>query len=634
MMQRKKVTFLCLTAILSTILCGQFFNHFVIQRDVCIHCDNGPEKGILYENTSPASEKKRSENSLEEILMILGNMNELEKISFGDEYEQLVEILNRIKERQNYKNLFPANMTDKHDAETAEIQEICPEKFLGKSLLYGYPFFRKGFATLNCSQFISLHKLVTLIFDDLHLSYMNSTTHEHVLRGVHQHFPSLKVIFITRNKPRGIDKIKSHVQVMNVEKDWKLGKIWTKALARVTTKYVLIGRNLAKFDDDVNLKRLIRILSHNPDVAITSGAYRQRNGYWDSGCEQLRLRNFTLTLQGGYFMSSWDCVVCDYTPGPWMARKKDVRLDKKLHFGVFRDMFMRLKEEKKIVVSCPDVMFNVETLKQDQDAWYLDFVKKHDIKKIVESSGLVRCQLSCSPRFGCKRGVAHRQGSSCSRQRGMAVPPCDLENLADAIKTVMNECEKAGLFCELQEGTLLGAVKLNKLLPWERDADITFQTANYTALKALAPTFQAAGFSVTPYDGSIWCCVDGRKAGGKIVMDVDRWKIELYGQHLMESEILVSRGEKPTKVNFAGEMITVMKNPGLFARNRYGSMLYRHQEHWIDLGAKSGWHFYNPNKFEECEKQGHSGCLNQYNTDGNLQFDINTCPCVSPLIHE
>lgn len=53
-------------------------------------------------------------------------------------------------------------------------------------------------------------------------------------------------------------------------------------------------------------------------------------------------------------------------------------------------MFMRLKEEKKIVVSCPDVMFNVETLKQDQDAWYLDFVKKHDIKKIVESSGLVR----------------------------------------------------------------------------------------------------------------------------------------------------------------------------------------------------------------------------------------------------
>ena len=40
--------------------------------------------------------------------------------------------------------------------------------------------------------------------------------------------------------------------------------------------------------------------------------------------------------------------------------------------------------------------------------------------------------------------------------RGLGVPPCDLENLADAIKFVMKECEDAGLFCELQEGTLLG----------------------------------------------------------------------------------------------------------------------------------------------------------------------------------
>ena len=40
----------------------------------------------------------------------------------------------------------------------------------------------------------------------------------------------------------------------------------------------------------------------------------------------------------------------------------------------------------------------------------------------------------------------------------MAVPPCDLENLADAIKMIMGECEKAGLFCGLQEGTLLSKI--------------------------------------------------------------------------------------------------------------------------------------------------------------------------------
>ena len=66
-------------------------------------------------------------------------------------------------------------------------------------------------------------------------------------------------------------------------------------------------------------------------------------------------------------------------------------------------------------------------------------------------------------RFGCRRGIKHRSGHSCSRHRGAGVPPCDLENLADAIKMIMRECEKAGLFCELQEGTLLGRYTAGEL---------------------------------------------------------------------------------------------------------------------------------------------------------------------------
>ena len=62
----------------------------------------------------------------------------------------------------------------------------------------------------------------------------------------------------------------------------------------------------------------------------------------------------------------------------------------------------------------------------------------------------------CISRYGCRRGIKHRSGNSCSKPRGVGVPPCDLENLADAIKMIMRECENAGLFCELQEGTLLG----------------------------------------------------------------------------------------------------------------------------------------------------------------------------------
>ena len=107
------------------------------------------------------------------------------------------------------------------------------------------------------------------------------------------------------------------------------------------------------------------------------------------------------------------------------------------------------------------------------------------------------------------------------------------------------------------------------MLPWERDADITFLTANYTAFKKLRSKFSAAGYSLSDDDGSLWCCVDGRQAGGKFRVGTTRWTLELYGQHLMESEMLVASGQRPTKLQFAGQWVTVMRNPGLFARNRY-----------------------------------------------------------------
>lgn len=286
----------------------------------------------------------------------------------------------------------------------------------------------------------------------------------------------------------------------------------------------------------------------------------------------------------------------------------------RLPFGVFQDLFWRLKMNHpgEIVVSCPDIMFNIYN-REITDDKYAALAKKWEVKKWVESNGRVRW-------YGCRRGHSYTSSSSCSFSRGFGVPPCDLENLADAIKFVMKACEEAGLFCELQEGTLLGAVKFNKVLPWERDADITFLTANYSAFKKLRPKFQAAGYSLSDDDGSLWCCADGRQAGGKFRIGTTRWTLELYGQHLMESETLVANGLRPTKVQFSGQWVTVMRNPGLFARNRYGPGIYRHQEHWMDIGHGTGWAFYNPGAFSTCAQPGHSGCLDKFSADGNLQF--------------
>ena len=330
-MKRKNATLLCLSGIMSVIVCLQLVNHFVILRGAESECICSCQIESVGENgripDTPAEGEKRFDANLKEMLRLLGDMNEVQQNSFGDRYEQLLELLNSIKEnRDTFSNTSQLIVPTETDAQPAEVQEICPEKFMGESLTYGYPFFRKGFATLNCSQHIPIHDLVTLIFDDLHTSSLTPPAYKRVLKGLSEYHPKMKVVYITRKRKGGMEGLKSNVQVLHVEEKLKQGKIWSKALSRVTTKYVLIAPHLVEFDDDINLKRLVRILSHNPDVAIASGAYRTRNGHWDIGCQQSRFLNYTLTLQGGYYMSFWECLICDFTPGPWMARTKDLKV--------------------------------------------------------------------------------------------------------------------------------------------------------------------------------------------------------------------------------------------------------------------------------------------------------------------
>ena len=37
------------------------------------------------------------------------------------------------------------------------------------------------------------------------------------------------------------------------------------------------------------------------------------------------------------------------------------------------------------------------------------------------------------------------------------------------------------MLCELEEGSLMGALKFNSILPWEIDGDITLHQDNFTA---------------------------------------------------------------------------------------------------------------------------------------------------------
>ena len=123
-----------------------------------------------------------------------------------------------------------------------------------------------------------------------------------------------------------------------------------------------------------------------------------------------------------------------------------------LKYGSFRDLFWRLKKRHpgKVSVSCPDVMFQINTHdRSDEDL--VAFANKHVIHRIVEPCGQVRW-------YGCRLGRSYTSGWACPKKKGLALSPSDMENLADAVKFIMRECENAGIYCEMQDGTLLGEI--------------------------------------------------------------------------------------------------------------------------------------------------------------------------------
>ena len=56
------------------------------------------------------------------------------------------------------------------------------------------------------------------------------------------------------------------------------------------------------------------------------------------------------------------------------------------------------------------------------------------------------------------------------------------KELKDTLVRIIEACETTNTVCQLQEGSLLGAVKLENILPWERDCDIAVLSSQFNNL--------------------------------------------------------------------------------------------------------------------------------------------------------
>lgn len=494
-------------------------------------------------------------------------------------------------------NVMPANDTHIYS---------CPEIY--KKSTYGYPYFLKGFIRNNCSR-PHFNQSVSLILD---IFTFNSKSLKSIVNATKRQFH--KVFIITditfkNNMTKDVLGDASNVQVMYKTEKTPLGQALNTAVRDIKTPYTLIASNIAKFDNWTDIERLI-------DVEETTGAlfvgsavkYVDRDGTWDRGCYQTKFNLYTLKYEAGYYESRFSCMYCNHVVSPFLTRTKTLTkyiFNDRWNHGVYRDLFFRIPEKQILV--CPDVLFYLNT-KHETDVQLSAFADEHRITRIVETDGKIRW-------FNRRRGFNGNLNHVCNTfKRSTAVSPDCRHNLLDGINFLLQQCVKHNLSCELQEGTLVGALKFHHILPWERDADITVLSTDFNKLHSLHREFAAKGYGMS-IRSPTRCCFEGVTTGGSMAVYANGWLIEVWGQHR-----LTSLKSSRTKMKMGGNWVYTPENPGLYIRNRYGPEIYRHAEHWFSTGTGSGWAKYNAGVFLKCWKAGDHTCLDKFRADGDMHF--------------
>ena len=346
----------------------------------------------------------------------------------------------------------------------------CKDVFKGTR--YGHPFFNKGFETEKCPHDTPIEKLVTLVVlrqDDQVSSLMS------LLEAIWKYNNKIKVVVGIPNLGTLSNLTRYNTMTFReVPHDFSYGKAWNLLLEQVVTEYSLIARNITHFDTDVRIGRLIYAIE-TLNVAVVGGASRDGDGLWKHGCYQSAHSNYSLFYEEGYDESLRECIFCDYVNGPFLVRKETTqiyKLDEHLKMSsVFHDFFLRLSKNKVESAVCPDSMFHINRPKPSNNAMaWTDLAAKYNLYR-----------LKFADEFDMKFSCVKWKGK-CNKATGYALHPCCIQELTDIVKFFMKLCEESGMICELHCGTLLGAVKFGKTLPWERDADIRFLTSNFTAL--------------------------------------------------------------------------------------------------------------------------------------------------------
>ncbi len=148
----------------------------------------------------------------------------------------------------------------------------------------------------------------------------------------------------------------------------------------------------------------------------------------------------------------------------------------------------------------------------------------------------------------------------CDLTAGLALSPTCARKVLSVLSAVRDACDRTGSACQVSEGTLLGAAKLQDVLPWEVDSDFNVRADDFASLVSALEEDKSLSvktsesfylkekkeifsifFNAMNLTVKLPKCVTGGCEGGEATIRVGTWKVDLTGQRKL------MRGEKETK---------------------------------------------------------------------------------------
>ncbi|XP_069186410.1 uncharacterized protein [Procambarus clarkii] len=477
-------------------------------------------------------------------------------------------------------------------------RHVCPEVYYGRS--YDHPFHQHGMEPEKCTSVSPFGDVVTAVLPAL--SWPPPTTH-FVISHIRKHY-NIPIIVLASKKLSTDIKL-YNVSVVYPKKSKSEASSLNYIMKLVKTPYVFMGTSLAHFSNQSSLERLVRVLDDIAHVAVAAGAARDLQGRWTHGCMQQHMANYHASYTMGYYYSKYECMYCDDVLTPFVTSAK---LVKKVAFtgglngpAIYRDWFVKVREEGHLIMVCPDVMFFLTNHVTMASKDWLPVARRWVLQKVLSYTGE-------SFNFTCKN-INISCNNILAITKSFLLPPCCIKMAVTQLNMVIDVSEKNGLEYELQSGSALGAVKFGSYLPWDTDHDIYIECKDFNIwYRKLGPVARAKNCTQKIKYKNVFL---------KIVCP--SFTLDIYCRERLSRMFLPDEYvDTPTSVWYSGRWAKVVANPGLFSRNYIGFEDLKHQQHSTHWKGSVG--SVHAGSWLPCSSPQHHSCLDRFPADGSIPF--------------